>query len=759
MAKKIIGIASIIVVLLITFIVVVSASENLNVTYTNYSIDSTIDPSTNFFTQQENTEQVAEVENDEELIEKGYTKISENEELVLYVNKTNMAIALYQKAAKYIWYSSFRDIDSIVSSKESLIPNTLNSGVIIECFDSTTLNDTKRYSADPQQCKLEFENITNGFKAHVNFYTSGISFDVNVTIDGYKLNVNCDLDTLKEVPYKTPALKYPKDYKLESISVFPYFGCENYEINGYAFIPDGSGALIRYENKSYITAYIKRVYGNDPGLATKKLADYLKNQNDITLPIFGINHGYNQAAFLCEINQGMGSCELRSYPYAYENINLNRTFFKFIARDKFNVQMATSTTGALTLINSEVYTSDYTLTYSFLSGTDANYIGMAKEYKKNFDLQSQSNASIKLDVLAQDYKPGLFGKNYIVMTRYQDLKNIIKDLFSKDITQIRINYIGYNNNGYVDNTLTKIKTDSSLGSKKDFQDLVNYLSENNIDLSLYNNPIVAKDSDLGKKTIKMQNLEQFIYTYKSSIDVTGKYINPNYIYEYFNKNKDFINKYNLKSFTFAEIGSTSFSYRYKGDNTPREDMIKEVQEQLQKIKNNDITISLSRPNNYLFNYIDNYYDANYESSRYAFITDSIPFISLVLSGSVNMYSSNINYVSNYNVFILRLIEYNIYPSYMITKDTTSKLRYANYEYLYTTEFVKWEQQIIDSYQKVVSILSNVNGAEIVSHKTIEDGIVEIKYSNNYVIYVNYTNQDYIYNTTTIPAMGYIGGAL
>ena len=52
-----------------------------------------------------------------------------------------------------------------------------------------------------------------------------------------------------------------------------------------------------------------------------------------------------------------------------------------------------------------------------------------------------------------------------------------------------------------------------------------------------------------------------------------------------------------------------------------------------------------------------------------------------------MYSSNINYVSNYNVFILRLIEYNIYPSYMITKDTTSKLRYANYEYLYTTKHI------------------------------------------------------------------------
>ena len=38
----------------------------------------------------------------------------------------------------------------------------------------------------------------------------------------------------------------PKLYLLKSITIFPYFGSQNYKINGYSFIPDGSGALIRY---------------------------------------------------------------------------------------------------------------------------------------------------------------------------------------------------------------------------------------------------------------------------------------------------------------------------------------------------------------------------------------------------------------------------------------------------------------------------------------------------------------------------------
>ena len=756
MVKRLLKITLVILLIVTATLISISAANNLHVEYTNYSIKQSIDPTTNFFTQKENEGKVTEVESADELETKGYIKVTNNDKLELYLNTKTMSIALFQKEAKYIWYSSFRDTNSIAST--DAVKKIINSGVIIECFDSTTLNEATRYSSDNKECKMEYEYLADGFIAHMNFFTSGISFDVIVKIDDYKLNVKCDFSNLQEIPYKPAGYKFAKEYKLKSVLVFPYFGSENYEINGYTFIPDGSGALIRYENKAYDTAYIKRIYGSDLGLANKITAEYLKNQNDITMPIYGINHGYNQAAFICTINNGKGSTELHSYPYMYSNIKLNRTFFKFITRDKFNVQMATSTTGAMTLINSEIYTSSFDITYSFLNGDKANYVGMAKEYKKSFNLNNSSTAKLKIDVLAQDYKPGLFGKNYIVMTKYDDLKNIVADLINNNVNKLDINYIGYNNNGYVDNTLKKIKPDSSLGGKKDFNNLVNYLKEQGVNLSLYNNPIVAKTNDLAKKTIKMQNLDQFIYNYKSSIDVKGKYINPDYIYEYFCKNNKFMDKYDISSFTFSDIGSTSFSYRYKGENIPREQMINKIKEQMEKIKNQNINISLSKPNDYLFNYINSYYDANYESSKYAFITDTIPFVSLVLSGSVNMYSTNINYVSNYDLFKLRLIEYNIYPSYMVTKEATNKLRYANFEYLYTTEYDKWHNQIKETYKEVVDILSNVSGKEITSHKVIDDGVVEIGYNNGFYIYINYNDSDYIYEDITIPSMGYYGGA-
>jgi len=753
MNKRIIKVFVIIfALLLVSFVSIIIVSANNKPNYININYRDEINPTANFFALKENEEKVEEVLNDEDL--EKYRKVCENSNLSLYLDTTNMGIAIYDKLAKYIWYSGYKNLTDVATT--DVAKNSITSGVIIECYDSSTLNEATRYSANTKECKLSYDYLNDGFIAHVDFYTSGISFDVEIILSIDALEVNCKLDTLAEVPYKTPALKYAKEYKLKSVTIFPYFGSANYSINGYAFIPDGSGALVRFENKEYDTAYIKRVYGNDLGITKATNSTYLKNQNNITLPIYGINHGYNQAAFLVQIENGAGSSELNSYPYMYGNIRLNRTFFKFITREKFNIEMASATTGSITLINSDIYSNDYKLKYTFLNNSDANYVGMANTYKKNFILNNISKANVKLDVLAQDYKSGLFGKDYIEMTKYNDLLKIVKSLVSEDVTNISLNYIGYNNKGYVDNTLKKIKIDRNLGSKNDFKTLLDYLNDSNIKLSLYYNPMISVKGDLAKKTIKMQNLSIFEYTYKSSLEVNANYINPTYIYDYFTMNDKFIDDYNISSFTFDMLGSTSYSYRYKGDFISREEMIKQVVSEIVDVTNR-VKLSLERPNDYLFNYISDYYNTNYESSKYSFITDSIPFISLLLSGHVNLYSSNINYVSNYDLYLLRLVEYNIYPSFMITYEDTNKLRYANFEYLYTTKFDDWNNKIVDSYNKVVGVLKNVEGCEMINHKVIDDGIVEVTYNNNYKIYINYTSSDYTYGSITIPQYSYIGG--
>jgi len=188
-------------------------------------------------------------------------------------------------------------------------------------------------------------------------------------------------------------------------------------------------------------------------------------------------------------------------------------------------------------------------------------------------------------------------------------------------------------------------------------------------------------------------------------------------------------------------------------------MIKQLQAEMEKLR--EYQIGLTRPNDYLLQYISSYYQTPYEASKYAFETDSVPFISYLLSGSVNLYSAPLNYISDQALFGLRLIEYNIYPSFILTYQPSYNFRHCNFEYIYTSEYALWKDIIVSVYQRVNSALSQVRGAKMVEHRCVEEGIVRITYDNGVQIYLNYGITPYQVSGRTINPKDFLvlgGGA-
>ncbi len=95
-----------------------------------------------------------------------------------------------------------------------------------------------------------------------------------------------------EVRLPANSIRYDEDnYRLESISVLPYFGATSNDYTGYTFIPDGSGAIIRNEETVNLgkTQYTitGQIYG--PDYAYHKLSDQFYTGRDkiMRLPVFG----------------------------------------------------------------------------------------------------------------------------------------------------------------------------------------------------------------------------------------------------------------------------------------------------------------------------------------------------------------------------------------------------------------------------------------------------------------------------------------
>ncbi len=689
---------------------------------------------------------------EQDLFDMGYEFVSDLGNLRLYLQRKNVNIAVYDKTSDYYWlgYTDQRGV-----GYTERLRNFIDSGITVEFYDSASLTEVNiPVTHKDAASQITYQIFANGFKANINLSKYGISFDLEVKIDQDELKVLIPHNSIVEIPIKTPAMKYAKEYKLKSVYVFPFFGADNYEINGYAMIPDGSGALIRYENKPFDTAYIKRIYGRDLGIqAALTSGAHLKEESELKHPIFGINHGYNQQAFFAEIHSGFGAAELHSYPFKYNNINLNTTFFVYRTRDQMLIRLSGGEITSIPLINKDPYEFDFNMSYAFLNGEEANYSGMARHYQKSLGLEKDEDQvmDMHIEFVGLDEKPSLFGKEKVVLTPYKEALQIIEEL-SLVADNLLITYKNYNQYGLYGKTPYKFAANNKLGGAKGFKRLVQGIEDlGNVELSLVASPVVTSKPGVFDQTLKRTSLDMFSLSTKSAQTPRARLLSVTDFSKRILKNAKGYQKYDVSHLSLSGIGDISFSYKGSKGVVYREEMINQVIFEMENL--NNYQIGLYEPDSYLYPFINAYYQTPYQANTYAYITDSIPFISLVLSGNTRLYTPYLNYMHNVKAMELKMIEYNLRPSFIITSREGHKLRFTNFEHLLTTYYGSWDDKIVDSYNAVKDLKPFV-GKAMLSHYYPLDGLAKVVYENG-VVYVNHTDQAILYEGFSIPSFGYL----
>lgn len=144
------------------------------------------------------------------------------------------------------------------------------------------------------------------------------------------------------------------------------------------------------------------------------------------------------------------------------------------------------------------------------------------------------------------------------------------------------------------------------------------------------------------------------------------------------------------------------------------------------------------------------------NSQYIYETDTVPFIQIVLKGSIDYYApySNMGFYSPTD--ILRLIEYGAYPSFVLTALTNDELKYtAISDSYYSTYYEHWLDVIVSTYNTINNVLSKFEGKQIVDRTVLKEGVVKVDYDGDVSIIVNYTNYDYFFENYVVPALGYL----
>lgn len=631
-----------------------------------------------------------------------------------------------------------------------------------EVLQGWFVNDAKLTLEDMHEMykKVNFDYTTGEIKygsgtlANTNLGVSyqtpfTLAIDYSLTEDGF----NASIDVAK--------VAFEDDkYVLSSISLLPYFNTAIRGESGYSFLPDGSGVLVRYEDllaSGSIDDIKTSPYGTDYGFYTVSI----KNQEQTIFPVFGnvITSRPLENGFFAVIEKGDAMSTITSA----NETEFNSIFASFAISSSDNYDLADSFSGGssssniVTVNGVERYKGEISIRYTMLTpaelgieGTfDTSYIGMANCYRaylqKNGILQKLDPATLDqytrifLEVFGSlDVEEKIMTFPVTVskaLTTFSDIISMHKSLSNYGINNMSFILTGFANGGLDNNYPTYLKWQKVLGGEDGYEELMDYAKQNgieiapNIDFS-YSKGLKAFSGFKYKKTASkaLDGRYSSRREYDASIQMfqrkggivisTGSY---DLAYSKFLKSAS---EYEITSLATRALGSDlSSDFDEKNGYIFREQSKLNTQNMLGKLSGkgegaqSNYKLILDAGNAYALKYASGLVKTPIDSSRYANTSEAVPFVGIVLHGSIEFAGDAINMEGDDKYMFLKALENGAGLYFTIAMNNTELLKgtldYNNY---YSVQFEVWKTSIVRMYSEYNSVMSSKQGSYITEHE-------------------------------------------
>ncbi|MDD3123312.1 MAG: DUF5696 domain-containing protein [Candidatus Izemoplasmatales bacterium] len=681
-----------------------------------------------------------------------YLLMGENEFYSLYMEETSYAIRVVNKVDGFIYGSSLSTYDGNLENFNTTWEGIVNSAVTIKYY---SYNETTGAYTSVEESLLKsslsvssYEQVTNGFLVHMTFGESGISLSLKVYLDGSYLQVEVPNDSITE----------GDTYKLRSIKVYPFFGAVyGNTIPGYIFVPDGSGALIRYQDIDVLSdIYEFRYYGSDDSITNS-----LMNEPILSFPVSGLIQGINQHGFISIVEDGAPFASLVVSP-AKNNLKYYYTYNEFLYRSLYQTPLSLSqaeSSGGRMVIQDTINSCSIALKYQFLSGDDANYVGMASKYQEyllensfvNDTVNDDSVSKVFLEVIGSEMKRGFITNQKEILTDILSLSNILQEL-SQDIPAMKVVYKGFTSGGVTSAGLIYSSLDKALGSRSELIQIIQTAASLNIDLYFYLDTMkISSESSFNMyKDIALRINQSLLMERGFTKDIY--YVTPNRVKTaYLESIKKLISN-DISMFAVGTVGNKLYSdYQDLQDTIDRSNAMSIYQSMFEEESN---PVLLYQPNLYLLKYTDAYLMMPLTSSRYRIYSDTVPFASYVLSSVMEKYASFQNFSSASKIELLKMVDYQVFPSYIVTQESAYNLQDTELMQIYSSTYSTWKESILSDYLFVSYALNYVNNAKVILRVVVSTGVYEVTYDNSVKIIINYTNSEQLVHGVSVPGLSY-----
>ncbi len=589
---------------------------------------------------------------------------------------------------------------------------------------------------------------------------------INITVV-YRLDGN---RLVVEIPNEEIA--YKDEYPLTKISLLPYFGAGSTADTGYLFVPEGSGAVINFNNgKSEQSAYYADVYGWD----YDQKRDVVVDETRVAVPVYGIANGDSSFVSILEEYSTIATIRAdvsgrrHSYNYAYAS-------YEIIHGDTMDISAKSDRT--IMAFEKNVPEGSIVQSYTFFEGTD--YVDMAEIYrdylqKKYPELKKVAETELPVAVEflgAIDRIKQIMGfpvKRPDVLTSFAEAKEMLEEMTADGYENLSVRYTGWMNGGVTHSLAKDIDLTSGMGGKKALTALMDYANSNGINIYLSGYAENAYDSNIFDGFLRSRDSAKYIsreitelpaYSTIWFADMSVKraatyhLLRPSVCIEVMQSLAETAAKYE------AGVGFEDIGYLLSADYNPkrtvtREESMKMQMEALAKIKASGTNVMISAGNEYALPYADIITNVDLEGKDYLILDYTVPFYEIALHGLVNYTGDAINLSGNALDSVLKCAETGAGLSFAFMKASGDTLQNTEYMDYFGADYEQWKEWAKDYYLRYKEEMAGLNNQYITDHDVLAEGVTATTYENGTVVYVNYNTKAYTDGTLTVPAKDYL----
>ena len=691
-----------------------------------------------------------------------YALVASSGSYELYLYEPTLSIIIKNKETGKILRSTLAEEDDDGLNNKTWTAY-MKSGVVVTAIQG--IIDTYQVDLVQSANTINYSYRDNGFSAQIYFSDFQFGFNVEVTLEGDELVVSVPEESIVETE--------DSNSYIGTISLFPLLGYTYLDDHdGYMFVPDGNGALIYLDDKDgrYVTGFSQMVYGSDMGFDDSSVENLLweryrtvNEAEKVMAPVFGMVHSDDELGYLAIIEEGDGRVSIEAHPNGVM-VNYNRCFAKFLVRRIYIQPLNNSNSGTMTSAEQDRTHSNLTVRYCLLSGEDADYAGMAVTYRdylmgNGLLVRKDTAYKTRVDFLGTDREEFLLSTRAVTMTTVEQIEEIYDDLQANGVSTLLTVYKGWQKGGLYDIPITKYKADGHIGGTGALTNLIKDSAAEGYDVYLYNaamrtNPAESNTTFNVVKRVNKRKLEVntrgYVYqTFNYLLPTRSEYLLDKFVSSY--------TRQGVNNLALAEVTNNLYSYSYNSVYYTRFDCQRVYKETIEDIGTRTNLI-LESPFAYLWDQAGAYLDMPLGSSDYMYLDEEIPFFSIVLKGSVPMYSDYVNFEANKQEFLLQMVEAGVNPSFYLTYEDSSDLIYTNSADLYSTKYTTYRDTVIEYDGIFRQLAAQTAGALIIDHEKPQTGVSKVTYDNGVVIYVNYNETQVTVDGVTIEALSYkVGG--